>query len=66
MNENSLKKVRESLLMGKTELARTAGVSPLTIDRIEKGLPCRTETKKKIIMALGYDQFEVDEIFPEP
>jgi len=25
----------------------------LTIDRIEKGLPCRLETKKKIILALG-------------
>jgi hypothetical protein len=33
-------------------LARMARVSPLTIDRIEKGMPCRLETKRKIIQGL--------------
>ncbi|MCP4665280.1 MAG: helix-turn-helix domain-containing protein, partial [Deltaproteobacteria bacterium] len=37
MPKNSVKKIREGLLMSKAELARKAGVSPLTIDRIEKG-----------------------------
>ena len=32
-----------------------AGISPLTVDRIEKGMRCRIETKRKIILAFGYD-----------
>ncbi len=52
---NAVKEIRERLSMSKAELARKAGVSPLTIDRIEKGENCRMETKRKIILALGYD-----------
>jgi len=51
--------------MSKTELARKAGVSALTISRIEKGMTCRLETKRKIIEALGRDLSEKDNIFPE-
>ena len=54
MAKNSLKKIRESLLMSKSELAREANVSPITITRIEEGMPCRMETKRKILLALGY------------
>ena len=54
MAKNSLKKIRESLLMSKSELAREANVSPITISRIEQGMPCRMETKRKILLALGY------------
>jgi len=50
--------------MSKAELARKAGLSPLTIDRIEKGRSCRMESKRKIILALGYDLSEKDKIFP--
>ena len=65
MSRNSLRNFRESLLMSRAELARKAGISPLTIDRAEKGLPCRKETKIRIMMALGYDLSEMDTIFPE-
>ena len=65
MAKNSLREIRESLLMSKTELARNAKVSPLTIDRIEKGMPCRSETKRKIIEALGMDLSEKNKVFPE-
>ena len=51
--------------MNKAELARKAGVSALTISRIEKGMPCRMETKRKIIVALERNLSEKDEIFPE-
>jgi len=51
--------------MSKAELARKAGVSAFTINRIEKGLNCRLETKRKIIVALGRDLSEKDNIFPE-
>jgi len=49
MGHKGVKQIREQLLMSKAELARKAGVSPLTIDRIEKGMSCRLETKRKII-----------------
>jgi predicted transcriptional regulator len=63
MKGNHLKKIRESLLMSKTELARKAAVSPITIARIEKGMPCRLETQRKIILALGFDLSDKDKIF---
>jgi DNA-binding XRE family transcriptional regulator len=31
---NNVKRIREAQMLGKTELAKLAGVSPLTIDRI--------------------------------
>ena len=65
MGENIVKQIREELLMSKAELARKAGVSPLTIDRIEKGKNCRMETRRKIILALGYKLTDKDRIFPE-
>jgi DNA-binding XRE family transcriptional regulator len=61
--QNTVKKIREQLLLSKAELARKAGVSPLTIDRIEKGKDCRMETKRKIILALGYKLSDKEQIF---
>lgn len=63
MSKNSLKKVRESMLVSKAELARRAKVSPITITRIESGLPCRMETKRKILLALGLKLTDKDKIF---
>ena len=63
MPQNTVKKIREQLLLSKAELARKAGVSPLTIDRIEKGKDCRMETKRKIILALGYKLSDKEQIF---
>jgi DNA-binding XRE family transcriptional regulator len=57
--------MREKLLMSKAELARKAGVSPLTIDRVEQGKNCRMETKRKLLLALGYSISEKGKIFPE-
>ncbi|MES0445295.1 MAG: helix-turn-helix transcriptional regulator [Desulfobacterales bacterium] len=65
MSGNFLKKVREALLMSKTELARKADVSPITIARIEKGMPCRMETQRKIILALGYSLSDKNKIFSD-
>lgn len=65
MQKNSLKKIRESLLMSKSELAREANVSPITISRIEEGKPCRMETKRKIILALGLELSDSKKIFGE-
>lgn len=65
MGRNFVKKIREQRLMSRAELARKAGVSPLTMDRVEKGNNCRMETKRKIILALGYKLSEKDKVFPE-
>jgi predicted transcriptional regulator len=60
---NSLHKIRESLLMSKAELARKANVSPITIARIEEGQTCRMETKRKILLALGFKLSDKNKIF---
>ena len=51
--------------MSKAELARKAGLSYLTIDRIEKGMQCRLETKRKIIFALGLQLADRGKVFEE-
>jgi transcriptional regulator with XRE-family HTH domain len=61
--KNTLKAIREQLLLSKAELARKAGVSPMTIDRIENGEKARMETMRKIILALGYSLEDKDKIF---
>jgi len=50
---NNVRKMREAKMLSKAELARMAGISPLTLDRIEKGKECRLATKRKILLALG-------------
>ena len=62
---NFVKSIRERLLISKAELARKAGVSSLTIYNVENGKSCRMETKRKIILALGYELSDKDKIFPE-
>ena len=61
--KNNLKMLREAKLMSKAELARLAGVSAVTIDRIERGEQCRVETKRKIILALGFALTEREKVF---
>ena len=65
MRKNALKTIRESLMMSKAELSRKANVSPITISRIEKGMSCRMETQRKIILALGYKLSDKNKIFLE-
>src|SRR2546430_17692545 len=50
---NNVQRFREAQLMAKAELARRAGVSESTIDRIEAGKGCRMETKRKIPFSAG-------------
>ena len=63
--KNRVREIREAQLMSKAELARKAGVSPVTIDRIENGAECRMSTKRKIILALGLKLTDRDEVFPD-
>ncbi|MGC8580591.1 MAG: helix-turn-helix transcriptional regulator, partial [bacterium] len=49
-----VKQIRAKAMMNKAELARKAQVSVLTITRIEQGMECRMDTRRRIIQALGY------------
>ena len=62
---NNVRKLRQRAMMSKAELARRAGVSPLTIDRVEAGCPCRMDTKRKILEALGLSPQKAQEVFPD-
>jgi DNA-binding XRE family transcriptional regulator len=63
--KNNVKNIRESRLMSKSELARKAGVSVLTIGRVERGEVCRMETMRKIILALGYSLEDKNKVFQD-
>jgi len=60
---NQVQRFRENLMMSKAELARKAGLSTLTIDRVEAGRPCRLDTKRKILLALGLRVSDKDRVF---
>ena len=63
MASNQVQRFRENLMMSKAELARKAGLSTLTIDRVEAGRPCRLDTKRKILLALGLKVSDKDRVF---
>ena len=65
MGSNAVKKTREERLMSRAELARKAGISPQTLDRVERGKTCRLETKRKILFALGCDLSDKKVIYQE-
>ncbi len=60
---NNVQRLREEQLLTKAELARKAGISPLTVSRIESGLDCRVDTKRKIILALGLTPSDRRKVF---
>lgn len=63
--KNNVRKLRMERMMSKAELARRAGLSTLTIDRVEKGMPCRMDTKRKILEALGLTPSDRVTVFGE-
>lgn len=60
---NNVRRIREAKMLSKAELARMAGISPLTIDRIERGKKCRLATKRKILLALGLKINQKNRVF---
>jgi DNA-binding XRE family transcriptional regulator len=63
MSTNHLREIRESFLLGKSELARMANLSVDTLSRIEQGKPCRIKTKRKILLALGLKISDRNKVF---
>jgi len=63
--QNRVRKFREELLMSKAELARKAGICVRTLARVENGTLCRPETKRKLLLALGFTISERYKVFPD-
>jgi len=60
---NNVRALREEQLLTKAELARKAGISPLTLSWIEAGHECCVDTKRKVILALGLEPADKDRVF---
>jgi DNA-binding XRE family transcriptional regulator len=61
---NHVRELRENKLMTQAQLARKAKVALRTIHSVEKGMNCRMDTKRKILLALGLSFEDKDQVFP--
>ncbi|MDP6978228.1 MAG: helix-turn-helix transcriptional regulator [Myxococcota bacterium] len=61
---NRVRELRENKLMTQAQLARKARVALRTIHSVEKGMNCRMDTKRKILLALGLRFEDKDIVFP--
>jgi len=64
MRVNRVRELRENRLMTQAQLARKAKVALRTIHSVEKGMNCRMDTKRKILLALGLRFEDRDKVFP--
>jgi DNA-binding XRE family transcriptional regulator len=61
---NRVREIRENRLMTQAQLARKAKVALRTIHSVEKGMHCRMDTKRKILLALGMRFEDKEFVFP--
>ena len=64
VRKNRVRELRENRLMTQAQLARKAKVALRTIHSVEKGMNCRMDTKRKILLALGMRFEDKDYVFP--
>ncbi len=64
LRKNRVRELRENRLMTQAQLARKAKVALRTIHSVEKGMNCRMDTKRKILLALGLRFEDKDRVFP--
>ena len=64
IQENRVRELREDKLMTQAQLARKARVALRTIHSVEKGMNCRMDTKRKILIALGLRFEDKNVVFP--
>jgi len=64
IRKNRVREIRENRLMTQAQLARKAKVALRTIHSVEKGMNCRMDTKRKILLALGLRFEDKDHVFP--
>lgn len=61
---NRVRELRQEKLMTQADLARRAKVALRTVHSVEKGMNCRLDTKRRIILALGFRFQDREYIFP--
>jgi DNA-binding XRE family transcriptional regulator len=64
IRKNRVREIRENRLMTQAQLAKKAKVALRTIHSVEKGMNCRMDTKRKILLALGLRFEDKDHVFP--
>ena len=64
IRRNRVRELRENRLMTQAQLARKAKVALRTIHSVEKGMNCRMDTKRKILLALGMRFEDKEYVFP--
>ena len=64
IRQNRVRELRENRLMTQAQLARKAKVALRTIHSVEKGMNCRMDTKRKILLALGMRFEDKEFVFP--
>jgi DNA-binding XRE family transcriptional regulator len=64
-SKNNVREFRQGKMLSKAELARLAGISPLTVDRVERGMPCRIATRRKMLSALGLKLSQKGRLFKD-
>ena len=60
---NRVRELRENKLMTQAQLAKKAKVALRTIHSVEKGMNCRMDTKRKILLALGIPFEQKHQVF---
>lgn len=60
---NRVRELRENKLMTQAQLAKKARVALRTIHSVEKGMNCRMDTKRKILIALGLRFEDKSQVF---
>ncbi len=63
-HKNRVREFRENKLMTQAQLALKAKVALRTIHSVEKGMNCRMDTKRKILLALGLRFEDKELVFP--
>ena len=63
-SNNRVREIHEHKLMTQSQLARKARIALRTVHSVEKGLNCRMDTKRKILLALGLRFEDKDLVFP--
>ncbi len=63
LRRNRVRELREDRLMTQAQLAKKARVALRTIHSVEKGMNCRMDTKRKILLALGLRFEDKDQVW---
>jgi transcriptional regulator with XRE-family HTH domain len=61
---NRVRELRKARRFSQCDLARRARVALRTVYSVERGEPCRMDTKRKLILALGFRFDARDDVFP--